>query len=186
MPDNNIYKIAIVGPESTGKSTLCKQLAEHYGTGWVPEYAREYLEARDSLYKYEDLYQIALGQMASEDDACNRNQLRNHNGRNKAIFIDTELLVIKVWSEFVFNRCDNRILTEMAKRNYSLYLLCDTDLPWEPDPLREYPGLDARQQLFHHYREALVNQPSPWITICGDYSERLRQAIAAVDALPDQ
>ena len=132
-------KIVIIGPESTGKSSLARSLAEHYHTGWVKEYAREFLLTHGKEYTYEDLYTIACGQIALEfktTEAFSEKPL---------LFIDTDLHVVRVWSEFVFNRCDNRILQHIARQSYDLYLLCNTDLPWEADELREYPDLESRR-----------------------------------------
>ncbi len=174
-----LKKIVIIGPESTGKSTLCEQLAAHYKTQWVPEYAREYLLKYGTDYKYEDLYTIARGQIKGEEDITNNLQPATRNPQ--LIFIDTDLHVIKVWSEFVFNKCDNRMLTQIANRQYDLYLLCNTDLPWVKDELREYPDLELREKLYHYYKETMINQTVPWVEISGNYEERLYMAIDAVN-----
>ena len=175
-----LKKIVIIGPESTGKSTLCAQLANHYKTQWVREYAREYLLKHGTGYKYEDLYTIAEGQIKGETDITNNLQPATHTPQ--LIFIDTDLQVIKVWSEFVFNKCDNRILTAIANRQYDLYLLCNTDLPWVKDELREYPDLESREKLYHYYKETMINQPTPWVDISGNHEERLQKAISAVNS----
>ena len=128
-----IKKIVVIGPESTGKSTLCAQLAAHYNTLWVPEYAREYLEKNGPEYSYEDLLTIAKGQIDLEEKVCNNQLAINHqpstiNPELSTVFIDTDMYVMKVWSEFVFNKCHNWILNRIAERKYDLYLLCDIDL----------------------------------------------------------
>ena len=174
-----IKKIVVIGPESTGKSTLCKQLAAHFKTEWVQEYARTFLEAYGTSYEFEDLYKIAEGQIKNEEDAIFNSQLTTHN--SQLLFVDTDLYVLKVWSEFVFNKCDNRILTQIAKRKYDLYMLCNTDVPWVKDSLREYPDLKTREKLFEYYKDAMVNQQVPWIEIKGNYEERLAMAIDAVN-----
>ncbi|MEO8771237.1 MAG: ATP-binding protein [Ferruginibacter sp.] len=174
-----IKKIVVIGPESTGKSALCKQLAEHFKTEWVREYAREFLEAYGTAYDFENLYKIAEGQIKNEEDAIFNAQLITHN--SQLLFIDTDLYVIKVWSEFVFNKCDNRILTQIANRKYDLYLLCNTDVPWVKDSLREYPDLKTREKLFDYYKDAMLNQHIPWFEIKGNYEERLSMAIDAVN-----
>ncbi len=172
----------IIGPESTGKSTLCEQLADYYSTMWVKEYAREYLDTYGTKYTYEDLYKIAEGQMKNEKNVIDRLPVRGRMEEQKtSVFIDTDLYVIKVWSEFVFNKCDNRILTAIANCRYDLYLLCNIDLAWIKDSMREYPNLRTREKLFYYYKEALVNESVPWATISGNYQERFRQAVAAVD-----
>jgi NadR type nicotinamide-nucleotide adenylyltransferase len=172
-----LRKIVVIGPESTGKSTLCRQLAAHYNTEWVKEYARGYLLENGKRYVYDDLAIIAKGQLEKEDGTVNRLGRTDKN----LVFIDTDMYVMKVWSEFVFNKCDNSILTEIAKRKYDLYLLCDIDLPWEPDELREYPDLESRQKLFHFYKDALINQHVPWRLIRGEESARVSQAIQLID-----
>ncbi len=170
-----VKKIVIVGPESTGKSTLCAQLAEHYKTVWAREYAREYLLKNGNNYTFADLDKIADGQLTEEEAAVKKAM------PGSPVFIDTDMYVIKVWSEFVFNKCNNRILTRIAERKYDLYLLCNTDLPWVKDELREYPDLKTREKLFHYYKDLLVNQHVPWVLISGSREERLNKAIAAVD-----
>lgn len=169
-----MYKVVIIGPESTGKSSLARSLAAHFNTGWVEEYAREYLLTNEKEYTYKDLYTIAMGQLALESKATA--DLTD----KPLVFIDTDLHVIRVWSEFVFNRCDNRILQHIARRQYNLYLLCDTDLPWEADALREYPDLETRRRLFHYYHDTLVQQSVPFEIIHGTESARVQQAIEAV------
>jgi len=177
---NQLKKIVVLGPESTGKSFLSKQLAAYYHTAWVPEYAREYLLTNGMDYTLDDLVKIGKGQVNQEEVAIKK--MKEQPGIPQLLFIDTDLYVIKVWSEFVFNRCDNSILTQIASRQYDLYLLCNTDLPWIKDELREYPDHYSRQKLFHFYKDAMVNQDVPWIEISGNYEERLYKAINAVES----
>ena len=179
-----LKKIVAIGPESTGKSNLCTQLAAHFKTKWVPEYAREYLMTNGTSYQYEDLLKIANGQIKEEETISN--VLSNSpltTTHYPLLFIDTDLYVMKVWSEFVFNKCDNKILTQIAKRQYDLYLLCNIDLPWVKDELREYPDLKSREKLYCYYKDLLVTQHVPWIEISGNYNERLQKAIVAVNDL---
>jgi NadR type nicotinamide-nucleotide adenylyltransferase len=170
-----LKKIVIIGPESTGKSTLCEQLAAHYHTDWVPEYAREYLTTHGTAYKYEDLMTIAKGQLALEDAYAERN--------SKLLFIDTDMYVMKVWSEFVFGKCEPWILEQILLRKYDGYLLCQTDLPWTADELREYPDPVTREKLFHIYKDCLINQDTSWSEIGGQAGQRLEGAIRVVDKL---
>ena len=174
----------VIGPESTGKSTLCDLLARHYNTSWVPEYAREFLEKNGADYQYDDLLQIAKGQIAQEDLLVAKQEFlwkENPAETFPFIFIDTDMYVMKVWCEFVFNKCHNWILNQIANRVYDGYLLCDVDLPWTKDDLREYPDLKVREQLFHFYKETVINQNTPWCIISGDYDQRLEKAIAFVN-----
>ena len=174
-----LKKIVIIGPESTGKSSLCQGLAGHYNCLWVPEYAREYLVANGPVYAFEDLLSIARGQLHLEDRLTAAAIQAGHD----RIFIDTDLYVMKVWSEFVFDRCDPWILGQIAARRYDAYLLCRTDLPWVKDDLREYPDLISRERLFHMYRDCLINQSTPWTEIGGLDEQRLQTAITANDRL---
>lgn len=172
-------KIVIIGPESTGKSYLSSSLAKQYDGVFCAEYAREYLMKNGTEYNVEDLYNISLGQLKNEEEAFRLAE----NMKKKFIFFDTDLYVIKVWSEFVFGRCDNRILSSIASREYDLYLLCAPDLPWVKDELREYPDLETRELLFHHYKEIMVQQKVPWFLINGSYEERLEKAFKAVNTI---
>lgn len=174
-------KIVIIGPESTGKSTLCQQLADHFGTEWVPEYAREYLLEHGTEYRYEDLLTIAKGQVALEEKYADAFPKRY--SPNSPLFIDTDLYVMKVWCEFVFRQCHQWILDNIVTRRYDLYLLCNIDLPWVKDELREYPDLLSRQQLYHIYKDIMINQAVPWVDISGNYEERFQRAQKAVKNL---
>ena len=179
-------KIVIIGPESTGKSTLCEKLAAHYKTAWVQEYAREYLLKNGTNYTFENLLDVAKGQIVNEETIINSWQ-ETHNSEignlKSPIFLDTDMYVMKVWCEFVFGKCHQWILNRIVERKYDLYLLCNIDVPWVKDELREYPDLVIREKLYHHYKDIMVNQNVPWVDISGGYEERLQKAIAAVDAI---
>lgn len=170
-------KVVVIGPESTGKSTLSEQLANYYNTSWVPEYAREYLLQHGTEYTYDDLLTIAHGQVALEESYVEK------AANSKVLFIDTDQYVMKVWAEFVFGKCHTWILDQIAKRKYDLYLLCNIDLPWVQDILREYPDLTPRQQLYSIYKNILINQSVPWVEISGNYDERFQTAVQAVNDL---
>ena len=168
-------KVVVLGPESTGKSTLCAQLASHFGSLWCPEYARQYLLEHGTSYSYADLLTIAKGQVALEEE---------HLARAGAgpLFIDTDMYVMKVWCEFVFDNCHQWIIDQIVERPYDLYLLCNTDLPWVKDELREYPDLETREKLYAIYKDIMINQAVPWVDISGLADERLQKAISAVDS----
>ena len=178
-----VKKIVIIGPESTGKSTLCKQLATHYNSVWVKEYAREYLLKNGTNYTFENLLDIAKGQVENEElgirnwEAANKSKIDN---LKSPIFIDTDMYVMKVWCEFAFEKCHHWILNRIVERKYDLYLLCNIDLPWVKDELREYPDLENRQKLYHYYKDIMINQNVPWVDISGSYEERLEKAIQSL------
>lgn len=188
MEQKPLIKVAVIGPESTGKSTLCAMLALHYNTQWCPEFAREYLLTHGMDYTYDDLLYIAKGQLAMEDEyvqsivgSSEDSELRTPN--SNLLFIDTDMYVMKVWCEFVFGKCHRWVLEQIVKRKYDLYLLCNTDLPWVKDELREYPDLITRDKLYHIYKDIMINQSTPWVDISGDHNERTQKAIKAVDRL---
>jgi NadR type nicotinamide-nucleotide adenylyltransferase len=180
-----LKKIVIIGPESTGKSTLCEQLADHYQTFWCPEFAREYLLEHGTDYSYDDLLTIAEGQVTLEEKfvqfAIGNKQLAAPEAY--PLFIDTNMYVMKVWCEFVFGKCHQYILDQISKRKYDLYFLCNVDLPWTHDELREYPDIETRQKLYQIYKDIMTNQTVPWFEISGDSEKRFETAGRAVDAL---
>jgi NadR type nicotinamide-nucleotide adenylyltransferase len=169
-------RIVIIGPESTGKSTLCQQLAEHYGTVWCPEYAREYLLQHGMNYHYDDLDKIAKGQLSLQASMETKAQ-------GGIYFIDTDMYVMKVWNEVAFGNCPAWILKTIAQTACDLYLLCNTDLPWTKDELREYPDLATRQRLFNTYKDIVINSGMPWTIVSGTDEQRLHTAIDAVDRI---
>jgi NadR type nicotinamide-nucleotide adenylyltransferase len=183
-------KIVVIGPESTGKSTLCEKLAQHFGAFWCPEYAREYLLAHGTDYSYDTLLTIAKGQVALEEKCIQQVQqtaashhapLTTHH--SPLLFIDTEMYVMKVWCKFVFGKCHSWILNQIQERQYDLYLLCNVDLPWIKDELREYPDLARREKLYNIYKDIMLNQTVPWVDISGNYEERFQKAVQAVEKL---
>lgn len=180
-----IKKIVIIGPESTGKSSLCDQLAEHYDTVWCKEYAREYLLENGTDYTYDDLLTVAKGQLKLEDRGAETVRMMQQEDAKASplLFIDTDMYVMKVWCEFVFDKCHQWILDQVVARKYDLYLLCNVDLPWVKDELREYPDLENRLKLYHIYKDIMINQPVPWVDISGDYNERFEKAKKAVENL---
>lgn len=168
-----MLKIAILGPESSGKTTLCEALAAHFQASRVPEFARAYLGPRNGRYERADLLPIAVGQCAAEDTAM--------RGEASVVFCDTEMITIRIWSEEKFGACDARIIRLSVERHYDHWLLCRPDIPWEPDPLRENP-LD-RDRLFGVYEARLNKLGKPYTIIHGENPLRMRTAIARVSAL---
>lgn len=168
-----VKKIVITGPESSGKTTLTQQLAQHYRTQWVTECARRYLEQLNRPYIQEDLLAIAREQAAMED--------RKNLDAAQYLFCDTGLEVIKIWSLFKYGEVDQRIDDLLFRRSYDFYLLCTPDLEWAPDPLRETPEPADRWRLFELYQQELLRTGIPWATVEGAAGKRLEMAVAAVD-----
>ena len=175
-----VIKIVAIGPESTGKSTLCAALAKHFSTIWCKEYAREYLLEHGIDYTYEDLLTIAEGQLKLEDEATTEAiALHKQSGSQgmPILCIDTDMQVMKIWCEYVFGNCHPFILNKIVQRKYDGYLLCKPDLTWVKDELREYPDLETRDKLYHHYKDILVNQSLPWFEVTGQDPARTQSAI---------
>lgn len=164
-----IKKAVIIGPESTGKSTLTKALAEAFNEPWVQEYAREYLESLERPYSYEDLLQIAKGQIALEE--------KKAKSARQLLFCDTDLHVIQVWSNHKFGETHPWILQQIQQRTYDLYFLTSIDIPWQEDPLREHPDPEMRQYFFDIYHKLLAASNTPLKVISGSPEDRLSQAI---------
>lgn len=163
-------RIAITGPESTGKSTLAQQLAAHYQTAWVPEFARTYIAHLNRSYTLADLESIAAGQLELQRVA--------ETQKPEILITDTELLVIKIWSENAFGTCPAWILEKFKEQSFDLYLLMDVDLPWEPDPQREHPHL--RNHFFQLYEAQLQHYGFPYKVISGTNKQRFQAALKAI------
>jgi NadR type nicotinamide-nucleotide adenylyltransferase len=174
---SKLKKIVVLGPESTGKSTLCEALSKAYDTIWCEEYAREYLSKNGTDYSFENLLTIAEGQIANEERATKKaiEQNKSH------LIIDTDMYVMKVWCEYVFNNCHPYILEAINARSYDLYLLCDIDLPWAADEMREYPDEKPRIELLTIYKELLMNQNTPWGIVRGTGTARTNHAIEIIE-----
>jgi NadR type nicotinamide-nucleotide adenylyltransferase len=170
---NNIIKIGIIGPEATGKSALAKALAAHFNTEFVPEFARNYLENLETDYTENDLLEIANGQLAYEKVLIEK--------ANKFLFCDTTLHVIQIWSEVKYNKCDLKILNNLINKNYDFLLLCNIDLPWTFDKLREHPLEKDRQFLFKMYLEIAAASGIDYGIISGLDEKRLKCAINMID-----
>ncbi len=166
-------RISVTGPESTGKSWLAENLALHYHTLWVKEFARDYLNTLGRDYTYEDILYIAQNQLREE------NQL--FPSVPEFLFCDTDLLVLKIWCEVKYGKCHPWIRKQFQTHRYDLYLLCDIDLPWEYDPLREHP--DQRQFLFDLYEKELKENRLPYQVISGSGLLRLQHAVEKIEKL---
>lgn len=167
-------KVVVTGPESTGKTVLCAALAEHFGTNYVPEYAREYLQLKGTNYVEGDLLNIAKGQIQLENKFSQQNN-------QQLLICDTSLEVIKVWSEWKYRHCHPFIIDQLLQRPPHLYLLLTPDLPWQPDPLRENPH--DRADLFAYYQQSFTEHGIKVVEIYGDGRARIDMAINAIDKI---
>jgi NadR type nicotinamide-nucleotide adenylyltransferase len=174
-----LKKIVIIGPESTGKSTLSNALAKHYNTIWCPEYAREYLLTFGKIYTYDNLLEIAKGQIALEEKYLQEAKDKHQS----LVVIDTDMYVMRVWCQYVFQKVHTWIEEQIAERTYDLYLLCQPDLPWTKDELREYPEENIRKELYGIYKNILINQSVPWAEVSGTGEARTQSAILSIDKM---
>ena len=170
---------AIVGPESSGKSTLTEALAHHYRCVWVKEYARAVLEEQGPDYVEEDLLAFARGQLVALGEGI---QMAQRTGP-PLVFCDTDIITIRIWSEEVYGRCHPLIKQLANNVAFDHWFLCRPDMPWEPDPLRENP--QDRDRLFTVYEDMLKRLKKPYTIIEGDHGARMRTATAIVDGLAE-
>ncbi|WP_290252923.1 ATP-binding protein [Aequorivita aurantiaca] len=173
-----MIKVVLYGPESTGKTTLAKQLAEHYNTLWVPEFMREFLQkkwdSKKKLVEREDLIPIAKGQLRLENERSER--------VNDLLICDTNLLELKVYSEYYYDGyCPDEIKEEATKNNYNIYLLTYIDTPWEADILRDRPN--NREEMFRIFEAELKKQGFPYEILKGNEKERFKNAVKIIDTL---
>lgn len=175
---SNCIKVVLFGPESSGKTTLSRQLARYYNSVWVPEYAREYLQNKwnneRKTCEPEDLLPIAEGQMRLENDLAQKT--------DTVLICDTDLLETKVYSEAYYLGSSDPILEKYALKNtYDLYFLTYIDTPWEPDDLRDKPN--HRLEMFEAFQSELIKQNRPYVLLKGDKKTRLTEAVKHIDKL---
>lgn len=168
---SGITRIALIGPESSGKTTLCRDLADHYQSVWVPEFARDYVAALGRKYTVEDIVYCYNQQLKQEKELMAK--------ANKYIFSDTELIIAKVWSEDVFKKVPKWIEENLETTKYDFYLLTYYDLPWKHDPVRENPH--RREFLFEWYKGELEGRHFQFSVIHGTGEERILNAISAIE-----
>lgn len=166
-----LIKIAIVGPESSGKTFLAEKLAAHYNCLWVPEYAREYLEKFTAPYTKEDVESIAKGQISDEDAVAAQSK--------QLLMCDTNLLVIKIWMDDKYGSTPAWIEEEIMRRKYDFHLLTAPDIPYEDDPLRENP--ERGEYFFNQYEQLLRDLKFPYKIISGN--ERVEKAVREIEKL---
>ncbi|MGY5354103.1 AAA family ATPase [Wenyingzhuangia sp. IMCC45467] len=174
----NLIKIVLFGPESTGKTTLSRQLAEYYKTVWVPEFSRNYLQEKwnkeQKVCEKKDIIPIAIGQINLENTQAKK--------ANQVLICDTDLLETKVYSETYYNGfVDNDLEVAAINNQYHLYLLTYIDVPWEADDLRDRP--EQREEMFLAFENALKKYKKPYLILKGDKKTRLKNAIQVIDRL---
>jgi NadR type nicotinamide-nucleotide adenylyltransferase len=164
-------KIVLTGAESTGKSTISDKLARHFNGVWIPELAREYVLKIDHHYTYDDLETIAWRQIKEE---------KSITGKKQIIFFDTWLIITKVWFDFVFGKHPAWLDDAIKNANIDLFILCDIDIPWVPDSLRENGG-ENREKLHQIYQDELKNYGFNYVVVKGEGQDRINNAIELVD-----
>jgi NadR type nicotinamide-nucleotide adenylyltransferase len=166
-----LTRVILTGPECTAKTTLTVELAKRFGTGYIAEYAREYVENLRSKYTYEDIVHIALKQVELMEEASKQNI--------HLLFIDTYLIITKIWFKRVFGNVPDWIDAEILKTNNDLYLLCKPDIPWKSDSVRENGG-EMREILFKEYENELKQAGLNYSIIEGTGNERISNAMNRV------
>lgn len=169
--DRSMVKVAIVGPESTGKSTMSAYLARHYKTIWVPEFAREYCEKLTAPPTLQDEINMFEGQIALENELSPK--------ANKVLICDTTFITVKIWSDHMFGHTPQPVLDALPQYHYDLYLLLNIDLPWEEDPLRDFP--DLREHFMVVWHNELKAIGANYTLISGTGDDRYLAAVTAID-----
>lgn len=165
-------KVALLGPESSGKSTLAATLAGHYTSLWVPEFARAYLGGFNRTYDRDDVIECAKGQRRWEEQVLGRT--------SSTVFFDTEMINLHVWINDKFGDAPDWLLEGLPSR-YDFYLLTAPDLPFEHDPLRENP--ERRQYFFERYRDEIKRSDIPYAVVSGLGNDRLASALDALSGI---
>jgi len=173
IKNRKVKKIVMIGPESTGKTTISELLSSHFKEPWVPEFARDYLQKINRPYAKGDLLEIAKGQIILEENIKSKAQ--------KFLFCDTDLLVIKIWSDHIYKQCDQWILKEIENRHYDHYFLCKNDFPWKSDPLRENPELG--DYFYSVFKQHLIDLNKSFTELDGKVEDRMKKAIEIIAGL---
>ena len=163
-----MYKIAITGPECSGKTTLCTSLSNHFNVPYIPEYARLFLEGKDQHYNQTDLDLIAMGQI---------NSLQTF--QNSPLISDTDFCVLEIWSHYKYQNVSDLIQELVAKYFFDLHILCTPDIPWVFDKLRENPN--SRMYLFDLYKATLLRHNKNFIIVNGAHSKRVEKSIQVIE-----
>lgn len=163
-------KIAFTGPESSGKTSLSKAIAEHFDAQWFPEHARAYLIKRDAKYNFSDIEQIGIEQQ----------EMREADEKAGIKIYDTENTVLYIWSTFKYGKCAPKVKSLMDNQRFAHYFLCSPEgIPWEEDPLRESPN--QREELFILYLAELRKQNNDFTILDGTFEQRMKKAIDIIE-----
>jgi len=176
--NSDCIKVVLFGPESSGKTTLSRELSKYYNTLWVEEFARKYLQKKwdneKKICELSDIIPIAEGQIKLENEFS----IKSSN----LLFCDTDILETKIYSETYFNGFCDPVLEKYAIENkYNLYILTNIDTPWIKDDLRDRPN--NRKEMFLAFKESLIKYNRPYIQVSGDLKTRMKIAITEIDKL---
>ena len=169
--NKELIKIAIVGPESTGKSTISEQLALHYNTVWVPEYAREYCQNLVAACTLQDEINMFNGQLELEEQMA--------PFANRLLICDTTFITVKIWSDHMFGQTPQEVIDKLSHHTYDFYLLMNIDLPWQEDPLRDFPHM--REHFLKVWHTELKALNANYSMVSGTQNERFLNAVKEID-----
>jgi NadR type nicotinamide-nucleotide adenylyltransferase len=173
---STLRRVCVTGPESTGKTTLAARLADQMHTEWVPEASRVYAERKGGELDASDVAPIAREHIRLADAAAERAREAGHS----LVVLDTDLLSTVVYSMHYYQAVPPWIERVEAARRADLYLLCDIDVPWLADGIRDRPA--NREEMFALFRDALVSRQAPFVLVRGSWDERWAIAERAVMA----
>lgn len=165
-----MIRVAITGPESSGKTTLCRSLSEHLNVSFVPEFARSYLEKTNGEYDQPDLDKIAMGQLE-----------RVNSSNSEVVISDSDFSVLEIWSQYKYGSVSTSIQELVKQDLFDLHILCTPDIPWEEDSLRENPN--NREQLFELYKDSLSNYGKNFIVVSGSHEGRFEKSLQSIGLL---
>jgi len=178
-PPSTVPRVVVTGGESTGKTTLAMQLAVALSTTWVPEFSRTYAEQLQRPLTSDDVSAIASGQRAAEDAAIEAwTSVHDPNADWPPLILDTDLVSTTVYAEHYYGACPSWIVEAARERLAPLYLLCEPDLPWLPDGVRDRP--EARRQLHRSFLDRLHDFGAHVVPVAGAGANRLEVALAGV------
>ena len=165
-----MIKVAITGPESSGKTTLSQSLSDHFKVGYIPEFARTYLEQTNGIYTQANLDEMAKGQLTSIESSP-----------HSITICDSDFSVLEIWSSYKYGNVSELINEFVKKDIFDLHILCSPDIPWEEDPQRENPN--NRDELFELYKQSLITHNKYFIVVSGDHTNRMEKSLKNIDGL---